>query len=120
VRAALESLAFQTRDVFEVMRAEARVNPPRLQVDGGAAANDLLLQFQADLLGVPVVRPKNLESTALGAAALAGVAAGVWRDAAQFAGTQELDRSFNPAMDPEEKRRLLQGWEHALRQVLAS
>jgi glycerol kinase len=120
VRAALESLAFQTRDVFEVMRREASVDPPRLRVDGGAAANDFLLQFQADVLDVPVERPRVLESTALGAAALAGVACGVWPDAGAFASTQEMDRSFTPSMDPAHRRASLEAWEHALRQVLAA
>ncbi len=118
-RAALEALAYQTRDVVDVMRAEAGIAPARIAVDGGAAANDFLLQFQADVLDVAIARPRSIESTSLGAAAIAGVAAGVWRDAAAFAATQEIERVFEPRMDAALRARLLAGWDHAVRRVLA-
>jgi glycerol kinase len=87
VRATLESIAYQTRDVVDAMQAEAGITLSELRVDGGAAANDLLLQFQADILGCEVVRPAVLETTALGAAYLAGLATGFWKDRANVAET---------------------------------
>jgi glycerol kinase len=84
VRAALEAMAFSTKDVLDAMAADARLRLSALQVDGGAAANDWLMQFQADVLGVPVARPDLIETTALGAAGLAGLAAGVWRTPEAF------------------------------------
>ena len=119
VRAALEAMAYQTRDVMDVMRAEARVEPLRLAVDGGAAANDFLLQFQADVLGIPVIRPRMIESTSWGAAAIAGIAAGVWKSAAEFAKLSQVDRVFEPAMSERERDRHLRGWQRALAQALA-
>ena len=95
VRAALESMAFHTREVLEAMTADARVRLAALRVDGGAAANDLLMQFQADVLGVTVQRPDVLETTALGAAGLAGLAAGVWRDPDEFLARRTFTR-FTP------------------------
>jgi glycerol kinase len=120
VRSALEAMAYQTRDVFELMREEANVKPSALAVDGGAAANDFLLQFQADVLGIPVVRPRTIESTSLGAAAIAGVAAGIWPSSADFAATREIGRIFEPTMSADTRERLLHGWETALQQVLAA
>lgn len=117
-RAALESLVYQTRDVYEAMCAEAELAPESIAVDGGAAANDFLLQFQADLLGVPAVRPSAIESTSLGAAALAGIAANLWEDGEAFARTQATDRRFEPAMPEAERERLFGGWQRAVRMVL--
>ncbi|MCX7891106.1 MAG: glycerol kinase GlpK [Burkholderiales bacterium] len=97
-RAALESIAFQTADVLAVMQREAGLQLAELRVDGGAAANDLLMQFQADLLGVPVVRPRTVETTALGAAYLAGLATGVWRDVPEIAAQWRRARVFEPRM----------------------
>jgi glycerol kinase len=91
-RAALEAMAYGTADVLEAMRAGSEMTLDVLRVDGGAASNDWLMQFQADALGVPVERPDSVETTALGAAALAGVAAGLWRDAADFAGPRQFMR----------------------------
>jgi len=119
VRAALEAMAYQTHDVMQVMRAEARVEPQRLAVDGGAAANDFLLQFQADILGIPVIRPRVIESTSWGAAAIAGIRAGVWKSSADFAKLSAIDRTFEPAMSDRERNGHLRGWQRALTQTLA-
>lgn len=119
VRAALEAMAYQTRDVMDVMRAEARVEPRRLAVDGGAAANDFLLQFQADILGIPVIRPRTIESTSWGAAAIAGIAAGVWKNSAAFANLSRVDRVFEPTMPEAQRNEHVRGWQRALAQTLA-
>jgi glycerol kinase len=97
-RAALESIAFQSADLISAMQADAGRPLTELRVDGGAARNDLLLQFQADLLGVPVLRPRNTESTAFGAAALAGLGAGLWQSEAELAALWSLEKRFEPAM----------------------
>jgi glycerol kinase len=107
-RAALESIAFQSADVLTAMQKDAGITLTELRVDGGATANNLLMQFQADLLGVPVVRPKVLETTALGAGYLAGLAVGYWKDAADVAANWRVDRVFEPAGGRERiTRRLL-------------
>ena len=90
-----------------------------LRVDGGAAANDLLMQFQADMLGVPVVRPKVLETTALGAAYLAGLATDVWRSREEIAAQWQMDRRFNPGMPRDEAAALLARWREAVKRSLA-
>ncbi|TMQ73068.1 MAG: glycerol kinase, partial [Candidatus Eisenbacteria bacterium] len=95
-RAALESLAFQTRDVFEAMARGAGRRATELRVDGGAAANDFLMQYQADLLGVPVVRPAVIETTALGAGLLAGLAVGFWRSPRDLARARRIEKEFVP------------------------
>jgi glycerol kinase len=97
-RAALESIAFQTADLIEAMRQDAGCGFSELRVDGGAASNDLLLQFQADILGVPVLRPANTETTAFGAAALAGLGVGLWQSEAELSSLWSLERRFEPAM----------------------
>ena len=117
-RAALEAIAFQVADVVDVMRADSGVQIKELRVDGGAAANDLLLQFQADLLRVPVVRPKVTETTALGAAYLAGLAVGYWKDAADVLGNWEVDRRFEPAMAEAEVGGRRARWEEALKRSM--
>ncbi len=114
-RAALEAMAFQTRDLVEAMQLDAGTPLRVLKVDGGAAVNDLLMQFQADLLGVEVHRAVIAETTALGAAYLAGLAVGVWRDLAELASQWKLDRSFVPHMDLESRHRLLRRWAEAVR-----
>jgi glycerol kinase len=113
-RAALESIAFQSADVLAAMERDAGITLTELRVDGGAAANDLLMQFQADVLGVPVVRPKVLETTALGAAYLAGLAVGYWRDAADVAANRQIDRAFEPAMARDRAAALRADWERAV------
>jgi glycerol kinase len=95
-RAALEAIAYQTRDVAEVMCGELSAPLRKLQVDGGACANNFLMQFQADILGVPVERPVVIETTALGAAGLAGLAAGVWRSPEDFLQHRRVERIFSP------------------------
>jgi glycerol kinase len=113
-RAALEGIAFQVADVLRAMEADAKIKLKELRVDGGASANNLLMQFQANLLGVPVVRPKVTETTALGAAYLAGLAVGYWKDLQQIATQWQVDRRFTPAMKPAERKKLDAGWRKAL------
>ncbi len=113
-RAALEAMAYQTLDVAELMQRESRQALQGLRVDGGAAANDLLCQFQADILGVAVLRPRNAETTVLGAAFLAGLGAGVWSSTDELADVWQLDRRFEPAMADEQRRRLVAGWRAAV------
>jgi glycerol kinase len=113
-RAALEGIAFQVADVLEVMEQDSGVKIAELRADGGAARNNLLLQFQADLLGVPVVRPLVTETTALGAAYLAGLSVGFWRDQQELAAKWAVERRFVPAMRAEEVQRRRARWGEAL------
>ena len=113
-RAALESIAYQSAEVLTAMESDAGVKLAELRVDGGAAVNNLLLQFQADLLGVAVVRPKILETTALGAAYLAGIAVGYWRDDAEVAANWQIDRRFEPKMSRDKASTLMAGWGKAV------
>jgi glycerol kinase len=113
-RAALESIAFQVADVLSAMESDSGVPLAELRVDGGAAANDLLLQLQADLIGVPVARPAMLETTALGAALLAGLAVGVVRDLDDLAAHWRADRVFTPAMDRDQAAAMRQRWTRAV------
>ena len=113
-RAALESIAYQSAEVLTAMESDAGVKLAELRVDGGAAVNNLLLQFQADLLGVAVVRPKILETTALGAAYLAGIAVGYWRDDAEVAANWQIDRRFEPKMSRDQASTLMAGWHKAV------
>jgi len=119
IRATLESLAFQTRDLLEAMTADTGRRLAVLRVDGGATANDFLMQFQADLLGVPVDRPKVVESTAAGAAFLAGLGAGVWKTARDVEEARRPDRVFKPRMKPRERDSLYAGWKAAVERVRA-
>jgi glycerol kinase len=113
-RAALEAIAFQSADVLAAMQRDAGITLSELRVDGGATANDLLMQFQADILGVPVVRPKVLETTGLGAGYLAGLAVGYWADAADVGRNWQVDRRFEPAMAADRVAELRAGWEKAV------
>jgi glycerol kinase len=113
-RAALEGIAFQTVDVLEAMEADSEIPIKELRVDGGAAVDNLLMQFQADLIGVPVVRPKVLETTALGAAYLAGLAVGYWKGTGELAKQWERDREFRPAMKAARVSELKRGWRKAV------
>jgi glycerol kinase len=113
-RAALEGIAYQVADVLQAMEADSGIGVTELRVDGGAAANDLLLQFQADILGVPVVRPRVLETTALGAAYLAGLAVGFWDGQAAIDTQWQQDRRIEPRMDPARATALRTGWQRAL------
>jgi glycerol kinase len=113
-RAALESIALQTMDVLAAMQADAGIKLRELRVDGGASANNLLMQLQADLLGVPVVRPRVAETTALGAAYLAGLAVGFWKSRADIARQWQVDRRFTPEMKAPARKKIASGWERAL------
>jgi glycerol kinase len=113
-RAALESIAYQVTDILHVMEKDSGLALPELRVDGGAAANDLLLQFQADILNVPLVRPKVTETTALGAAYLAGLATGFWKSREELAAHAAVDRRFEPAMSRDQAGTLLARWRRAL------
>jgi glycerol kinase len=113
-RAALESIAFQTADLLAAMEDDAGIVLSELRVDGGATSNDLLMQFQADLLGVPVVRPKVRETTALGAAFLAGLAVGFWRDRLEIGKLWQAERTFIPTMDRGRADELRSRWRRAL------
>ena len=119
-RAALESIAFQTADVLDVMQADSGIAIAELKVDGGAARNDFLMQFQADIMGVPVVRPRVTETTALGAAYLAGLAVCYWIDAREIDAQWHVDRRFQPAMSGSAVSALRAGWRSALRHTLRS
>lgn len=114
VRAGLESIAYQSADVLAAMGADIGADPAGLRVDGGASANDFLLQFQADMLGVPVVRPATIETTARGAAFLAGLAVGYWGGRDELAERVDAGRTFEPSMAPSERDRLLAGWHRAV------
>jgi glycerol kinase len=113
-RAALESIAFQSAELLRAMQADAGIDLSELRVDGGAAANDLLMQFQANLLGVPVVRPKVLETTALGAAYLAGLATGVWTSREEIALQWKAAKRFEPRMPRAEAKLRMERWQRAL------
>ncbi|MEM9087245.1 MAG: glycerol kinase GlpK [Cyanobacteria bacterium P01_F01_bin.53] len=117
-RAALESIAYQTADVLDAMRQDASIDMVELRVDGGASRNDLLMQFQADLLGIPVVRPKVTETTALGAAYLAGLAVGYWQNQQELVQLWQVDKRFEPAMMDEQRETMRKGWRHAISQTL--
>jgi glycerol kinase len=114
VRATLEAIAFQSADLLSAMAGDYGGGATALRVDGGASANDFLMQFQADVAGVPVERPKQQETTALGAAYLAGLAAGVWKDASEVERLPVIERRFEPSM-PEARRQHLRGeWRRAV------
>src|SRR5512135_157588 len=119
-RAALESIAYQSADVLEAMQKDSGGSLAELRVDGGATANDLLMQFQADILGVPVVRPRVLETTALGAAYLAGLTVNVWKSREQIAAQWQVERRFEPRMARAEASALLARWREAMRAAALS
>ena len=114
-RATLESMCYQTRDVLEAMNADSGVSVKTLRVDGGAVVNNLLMQFQADILGVPVQRPKIAETTALGAAYLAGLAVGFWQDQAEVAKQWAIDRTFEPKMSADQREAYYAKWKKAVK-----
>jgi glycerol kinase len=113
-RAALEGIAFQSADLLDAMKADAGQPVAELRVDGGASRADLLMQFQADLLGVPVVRPAVTETTALGAAYLAGLAVGYWKTPEEIASQRVIGRRFEPQMDPAKAQELRANWNRAV------
>ncbi|MCB0529056.1 MAG: glycerol kinase GlpK [Saprospiraceae bacterium] len=114
VRATLESVAYQTKDVLDVMEKDSGIRLKALRVDGGMVRNNFLMQFQSDVLGVDVERPVVQETTALGAAYLAGLAVGYWKDEADIAKNWQLDATFNPQMSPEQADQLYRGWQKAV------
>jgi glycerol kinase len=117
-RAALDAIALQSAELLAAMELDAGCPLAELRVDGGAAANDLLLQIQADALGVPVVRPQVTETTALGAAFLAGLAVGFWQDEAELAALWREDRRFEPRTGAGERAARLAGWRRAVERCL--
>jgi glycerol kinase len=117
-RAAIESMAFQTQELLAAMEDDAGVRLAQLKVDGGASVNDHLMQLQADLLDVTVRRPVVAETTALGAAYLAGLAVGYWESTEDVKRNWALDREFTPAMSPEDRQRLCRRWKRAVERTL--
>jgi glycerol kinase len=114
IRATLESMAYQMKDVIACMEKDSGIPNKELRVDGGACLNNFLMQFQADLLGVPVYRPKIIESTARGASFLAGLATGFWRDQSELENSFKLDRKFEPSIDQAKRNKLYAGWKKAV------
>ncbi|PIC67474.1 glycerol kinase [Sporosarcina sp. P21c] len=115
VRATLEALAYQTKDVVDAMESDSGISLKTLRVDGGAVKNNFLMQFQSDLLNVPVERPTINETTALGAAYLAGLAVGFWKDRSEIAAQWAIDRPFQPNMEDSEREKLYSGWQKAVK-----
>jgi len=118
IRAALESIAYQTRDVLNVMEADSKIKLKSLRVDGGASMNNFLMQFQADIMGTAVDRPKVVETTALGAAYLAGLAVGFYKKT-DIAKNWQIDRKFKPEMKEPQRKALYDGWKTAVRKTMA-
>ncbi|MBP2667566.1 MAG: Glycerol kinase, partial [Firmicutes bacterium] len=118
IRATLESMAYQTKDVLGAMESDSGIKLQALKVDGGAVANNLLMQFQADILGVPVDRPEVTETTALGAAYLAGLAVGVWGNKEELIKNWKLNARFTPVMAEEQRAKLYKGWGKAVKRAL--
>jgi glycerol kinase len=114
-RATLESIAYQTADVLNTMNTDSGYPLAKLRVDGGAVANNFLMQFQADILGVPVERPVVQETTALGAAYLAGLAVRFWNDKSEISKNWQIDRAFEPKMAEADRKRLYGGWQMAVK-----
>ena len=119
IRAATESLAYQTNDLLAAMKEESGLALRSLKVDGGASANNFLMQFQADLSELDIQRPQCIETTALGAAYLAGLASGFWKDLEEIRGNWACERTFSPAVSPERRRELLKGWKRAVSCAMA-
>ncbi|MGN1013915.1 MAG: glycerol kinase GlpK [Butyricicoccus sp.] len=117
VRATLESLAYQTADVLEAMQNDADVALRSLRVDGGASENNFLMEFQSDIIGVPIVRPASVETTAWGAAALAGLAVGYWNNREELQKSRSGETRFTPKMQPEQREKLLNGWKRAVKRA---
>ena len=118
VRATLESIAYQTRDVLEAMQEDSKITLQALKVDGGAVANNFLMQFQSDILGVPIYRPEVTETTALGAAYLAGLAVGFWSNKDEIAEKWNVDKVFNPSMEKSVSEKKYSGWRKAVSRAL--
>lgn len=119
IRATLESLAYQTKDVLDAMEADSNISLKTLRVDGGAVKNNFLMQFQGDILDVPVERPEINETTALGAAYLAGIAVGFWKDRSEIINQWNLDKRFEPKLEEEKRNELYTGWQKAVKAAMA-
>lgn len=115
IKATLQSIAYQVRDIIDTMQVDAKTSIPVLKVDGGAAKNDYLMQFQADILGIAIARAKNLETTALGAAFLAGLTVGYWKDLYELKSLHGVAQIFKPKMDEARKEKLYKGWKKAVK-----
>ena len=115
MRAILEAMAYQTYDILKIMEQESGVDIVSLKVDGGASNNNFLMQFQSDVLGVDVLRPECVETTALGAAYLAGLAVGYWKSTEDITCNWSVDRVFQPAISEEERAKRIKGWNKAVR-----
>ncbi len=118
VRAALESMAYQSCDVVTAMEQDTNMNIEKIAVDGGAVANNFLMQFQSDILNKPILRPIIIESTSLGAAYLAGLKAGIWKNQDELVQMKKYEREFSPSMDEEKRKSLLSGWKKALQRTM--
>jgi glycerol kinase len=118
IRAALESMAYQTRDVLEAMQSDSGIELKELRADGGAIANDFMAQFQADILDVTLLRPKVQETTAQGAAYLAGLAVGFWESRDDISKRWAVDREFKPSMLKEQREALYAGWKQAVQATM--
>ena len=114
VRAACESMAYQSYDVLRAMEQDVGLSIERLSVDGGASRNEFIMQFQADLLDIPVLQCETVETTAIGAAYLAGLAVGYWKDRAEIAQNREIERIFTPQMEKSHRDELYKGWKRAV------
>ena len=119
VRATVESLAYQTEDLLQAMRDASGIDIRALQVDGGAAANNFLMQFQSDISDARIIRPGCIETTALGAAYLAGLAVGYWENAEDVLKNHTIDREFTPQISAEDRTEKLRGWKRAVRAALS-
>ncbi len=115
IRATLESLAYQVNDVLNAMEADSEIPLSALKVDGGASANDFLMQTQADIINAPVKRPRCIETTAMGAAYLAGLAVGYWKDKEEVVKNWAMDREFTPQIEEEARIKKIKGWEKAVK-----
>ena len=118
-RAALEGVAFQTMDIVHAMEKDSGIRLKSLKVDGGASRNNLMMQFQADILGAKVIRPVTTETTALGAAYLAGLAVGMWKGIDEIRGQWQVEKAFSPEMPEERVRRICDGWADAISRTLS-
>jgi glycerol kinase len=118
-RAALESIAYQTMDVIDAMKADADIDVKELRVDGGATVNNFLMQFQCDVLNTKIIRPKITETTALGAAYLAGLAVGYWKDLNDISNQWQVEKTFEPQMPSLQKDELIKEWKRAIKAVQA-
>ena len=118
-RAAIDSIAYQTYDVLKAMEADAGISIAELRVDGGATINSSLMQFQSDILNTKVIRPKITETTALGAAYLAGLAVGYWKNVDEIQKHWQADKEFTPLMDDKKRNELVNGWQRAVKAAIA-